>query len=352
MNASSVDGVAADPDGAPPTIRDVAARAQVALSSVSRVLSGHPDVSAGMREKVLAAAADLGYEPDYLAQSLRRGSTKTIGFLLRDISNPLFASIARRCEQELRRAGYSMIIASSDGEADTEAANLHLLRRRRVDGLIGGLVSEINPKSLAELRAFRAPVVLIDREVDGIVAGKVLCDHYVGVRAAVEALLSRGHSRISLVTGTLDVRSSRERLRALVDAHAQAGLPWDDSRASLGQWDEDYAKAETIRLLSSAEPPTAILAGGVSATAGVLRGLRQLRRTVGRDVTVVALDEWPYFDVLAPPLPSVLRDADEMGRASAQLLLDMLGGGAPRTETIDTMFVPRELSGPPAVGVR
>lgn len=332
--------------GAPPTIRDVAALAKVALSSVSRVLSGHPDVSESMRSRVLAAAEQLGYEPDYLAQSLRRGNTRTIGFLLRDISNPLFARVARRCEQELRRGGYSMIITSSDGEADTEAANLHLLRRRRVDGLIGGLVSEEEPRSLAELRQYAGPVVLIDREVDGLEAGQVLCDHYAGVRAAVDALLARGHRRVALVTGRLDVRSSRERLRAVTDAHRAAGIDWDPALASLGEWDADYAAAEAVRLLSTPQAPTAVLAGGVGATAGVLRGLRRLRRQAGQDVTVVALDEWPYFDVMAPPLPSVIRDADEMGRASARLLLDMLAGGAARTETIDTVFVPRGLSAP------
>lgn len=105
----------AQSDGHVPNIHDVAAAAGAAVSSVSRVLSGHPDVSEAMRQRVEAAAQELGYEPDMLAQSLRRGSTRTIGFALRDISNPLFANVARLCERELRKAGYSMIITSSDG---------------------------------------------------------------------------------------------------------------------------------------------------------------------------------------------------------------------------------------------
>lgn len=327
--------------GSTVTIRDVALRANVALSSVSRVLSGHPDVSPSMRERVEAVAAELGYEPDFLAQSLRSGHTRTIGFVMRDISNPLFANIARRSEQELRRSGYSMIITSSDGDVQVEAENLHLLRRRKVDGVIVSLVSETAPETVAALREFTVPIILLDREVEGLEAGAVLSDHYSGVRAATEALLVRGHERIALVTGSLDVRSSRERLRALRDAHTAANVAIDDRLVVFGTFDPDFAKAEVTRLLTRNPRPTAVLAGGIGPTIGAARAVRQLRMALGGDVTVVALDEWPGFDALAPAMPSVFRDSDELGIASARLMLDMLNGGAPRIETIDTVYVPR-----------
>lgn len=294
-----------------------------------------------MRERVEAAAEALGYAPDFLAQSLRSGHTRTIGFVLRDISNPLFANIARRCEQELRRAGYSMIITSSDGDLAVEAENLRLLRRRRVDGVIVSLVSETAEQTVAALREFAVPVVLLDRDVADLVAGAVLSDHYSGVKAATEALLSRGHRRIALVTGSLDVRSSRERLRALTDAHAEAGVQVDEQLTVFGTFDPEFAKAQVTRLLTRPSPPTAVLAGGVGPTIGAARAVRQLRKKLGDEVVVVALDEWPAFDVFAPAMPSVFRDSDELGSASARLLLDMLAGGDARTETIDTVYVPR-----------
>lgn len=333
------------------TIRDVAARAGVAWSSVSRVLSGHPDVSAAMRARVEAAAKDLGYEPDLLAQSLRRGSTHTVGFVLRDISNPLFANIARRCEQELRRVGYSMVLVNSDGAAEAESVNLALMRRRRVDGVIVSLVSETSVATQAALAALRVPVVLLDREVTGFSSGAVLCDHYTGVRRAVEELLMRGHLRIAMITGQLDVRSSRERVRAYREAFAAAGEVVNEDLLLTGGFDMDYAKAEVIRLFSRSPEPTALLTGGVGSTAGALRALRQLRREPGRDVAIVALDEWPMFDVFMPELASVARDSDEMGTASARLLLDMLDGADPRTVIIDTTFTPRaSMRGPWASG--
>lgn len=330
-----------DRNAAAVTIRDVALRANVALSSVSRVLSGHPDVSEAMRTRVETAATELGYEPDFVAQSLRSGHTHTIGFVLRDISNPLFANIARRCEQELRRAGYSMIITSSDGDAMVEAENLHLLRRRRVDGVIVSLVSETANSTVSALREFTVPVVLLDREVQGLVAGAVLSDHYSGVRSATETLLSKGHRRIALVTGSLDVRSSRERLRAYRYAHAEADADIDERLTVFGTFEPDFAKAEVTRLLTRTPPPTAILAGGIGPTIGAARAVRQLRLKLGEDVTVVALDEWPGFDALTPAMPSVFRDSDELGTASARLLMDMLAGANPRVETVDTVYVPR-----------
>lgn len=323
------------------TIRDVAERAGVALSSVSRVLSGHPDVSEELRARVSEAVTYLEYEPNYLAQSMRLGSTRTVGFVLRDIGNPLFAQAAQACEKRLRAAGYSMLVVNSDAGIDTEAKNLNLLRRRRVDGVIASLVSESAPTTVDALRELQVPIVLLDREVEGFSASAVLCDHYQGTRAALEELLSRGHTRIQLITGEIEVRSTRERIRAYHDAFHARGLAVDESLIESGSFDLDFALAQVIKAASSSDPPTAIIGGGIGATAGILRGLRQLRLTPTTDVVVVALDEWPLFDVSELALPSVARDGAEMGKATAQLLLDALDGGEARTITLETEFHPR-----------
>ena len=189
----------------PANIHDVAARAGVAISSISRVLSGHPDVSDRMRIKVEAAAAELGYEPDFNAQSLRNGATKTIGFIVRDISNPFFGVVAQKIEQELRKAGYSMLVMNSDGDAEIEAANIKLLRRRKVDGLIASLVADDAPKLKAALSELKAPVVLIDREVKGLNASAIIGNHHQGVQNAVTHLLQLGHRRIAFVSGSTRV---------------------------------------------------------------------------------------------------------------------------------------------------
>lgn len=322
----------------PATIREVAARAHVALSSVSRVFSGHPDVSSRMREKVERAASELGYVPDHLAQALRNGRTTTIGFLLRDISNPLFADVAKRCEHDLRQAGYSMIIMSSDGDPAVETSNLAVLRRRRMDGIIASLVSETAPETVAALTSMPMPLVLVDREVTGATCGAVLSDHYEGVRAAVDDLLAAGHIRIAFVTGNADVRSSRERLRAIQQGHDAVGLTLDENLLAFGAFDETWGFSASRRLLGMDEPPTAIVTGGVGPTIGALRAMRELGLSQGKDVVVVALDEWPSFDVLSPEMPSVHRDPAALGATIAAEMLSMLEDGAPRTHELPTVY--------------
>ncbi|MBA2578982.1 MAG: LacI family DNA-binding transcriptional regulator [Euzebyaceae bacterium] len=330
-----------------PTMQDVAAQAGVALSSVSRALSGHPDVSPAMRKRVEDAAAALGYEPDLLAQSLRRGSTRTVGFVVRDISNPLFADIAKAAEQTLRHAGYSMLLTNSDGSTDIEAENVNLLRRRRVDGLILSSVSETEQRTLEVLRSTRIPIVLLDRETQSVAASAVISDHYHGIRAAVSELLTLGHRDIAMVSGPREIRPTRERLRGLVDAHRAAGVPLRDDLLRLGSFAEDFAGRHTKDLLALARPPTAILAGGIQSAVGVLTTLAERGIRPGEDIGFVGVDDLPLLRLFNPPISVVTRDSSRIGQFAAQLFLDMVAGAPPRVEVVSTEYVARASSGGP-----
>lgn len=328
-----------DPEPAAPTIRDVAELAGVSLSSVSRVLSGHPDVSRRMRSRVLESVETLGYQPDLLAQSLRSGATRTVGFVVRDIANPLFALMVRRCEQVLRVAGYSLLLTNSDGSVEVEAENITLLGRRRVDGLIVSLVSETAPAAQTALLGAKIPVVLLDREMKGLNAAAVLCDHYTGVRHAVDDLMKRGHRLIALVSGSLDVRTSRERRRAYLDSFKAHRVPVDRKVLRFGSFSEDYAQSEVEKMFRGrTERPTALLTGGSLATIGALAAFVSLGIEAGDEVELVALDQWPVLRALRPDIPVVSRDAELMGELAAELLLEVLGGSAPRTVTIETAY--------------
>jgi LacI family transcriptional regulator len=322
----------------------VAARAGVALSSVSRVLSGHADVSAKMRIRVEEAAHTLGYEPDLLAQSMRSGATRTIGFIITDIANPMFALVARSCEQELRRAGYSMILMNSDGEAETEAENFAVMRRRHVDGIIASLISEKSASVNASINSLRAPLVLLDREIAGMKMGAVNGDHRKGVHDAVEELLARGHRKIAFITGGLDVFITRDRLKGFRDAFAEVMVPVPEESVALGGFDEEFSSRETHRLFSKKTRPTALLTGGVGATAGALRALKKLEIEPGKDIAFVAIDEWPMFDVFASQFSSVFRDPHVIGRESARIMLEVLSGAEPRTAVVETKFISRASS--------
>ena len=328
----------------PANIHDVAARAGVAISSISRVLSGHPDVSDRMRIKVEAAAAELGYEPDFNAQSLRNGATKTIGFIVRDISNPFFGVVAQKIEQELRKAGYSMLVMNSDGDAEIEAANIKLLRRRKVDGLIASLVADDAPKLKAALSELKAPVVLIDREVKGLNASAIIGNHHQGVQDAVAHILQLGNRRIAFVSGSTRVFITRDRLQGFKDAFNNAGIKIPSDLISLGTFDAEFGETETLRLFNFRNPPTALLAGGIGTTAGVMRAWEKLGIKPGKDIGFVAIDEWPLFDVFVGQFSSVYRDPAEIGRSSAEIILQSLMGKNPQLHFVETTYIPRESS--------
>lgn len=320
------------------TMQDVAERAGVALSSVSRALSNHPDVSPAMRRRVREAAAELGYEPDLLAQSLRRGSTNTVGFVVRDIANPFFAEIADGAEHVLRRAGQVMLLTNSDGHVDLEAEHIQVLRRRRADGLILSLVSENSGPSIDLLRTVTTPIVLLDRDVEGLGGGAVLSDHYVGVRAAVEDLIALGHRRIALVTGSPSIRPTRERVRGLTDGMEAQRLEADRKLFVLGSFDAAFARRETTTMLDLGDPPTAIVSGGVQSTLGVLEAIVDRGLVAGEDIALVACDELHFFDVFRPPISVVARNPERIGGEAAKLLLEIGAGGPGRIVTIPTEY--------------
>lgn len=324
------------------TMYDVAARAGVAMSSVSRTLSGHPAVSRRMRTRVLDAASALGYEPDLLAQSLRRGTTNTVGFVVRDIANPLFSLIATGAERILREAGYVMLLSNSDGLADVEAANVSALRRRRVDGLIISPATTANGSLPSAATDGRTPVVVLDRDVDGSTASAVLTDHLPGVTAATNELLDAGHTRLAVVTGPVGTRPSRERIRGVRDAVELRGLDPESVLVAAGSFAADFAAAETTRLLGRRHPPSAIVAGGLQSAIGALDAIAASGRRLGRDVAFVACDDFPLFTHVDPAISVVQRDPVHIGAVAAELLLGACRGAAPRTVVLATTFVSRQ----------
>ncbi len=331
-----------------PTIFDVAKHAKVAASSVSRVLNDHPDVSSRMRDRVTAAAAELGYKPDFLAKSLRIGTTYSVGFVLRDISNPLFADIAKGAEDALRGAGYSMVLTNSEGDADLDAQYISLLGQRRVDALILAIESESHPATLDALRLFSGPLVLLDREVEGLIAGAVRCDHRSGVMAGVNHLLELGHERIGFIAGSTATRVTRERMAGYLAAHETRNVPVCDDLLRLGLYTQDFGYRETLNLLAIGQPPTAIVAAGIQLVTGVLLALAERGVRVGQDMALVSCDEIDLMRAFNPPISAVARDGYRLGELAAELLIDMLVRGADaRVEYLPTHYVARGTSTPP-----
>jgi LacI family transcriptional regulator len=331
------------------SMREVADLADVAISSVSRVLSGHPDVSAAMRDRVLAAVRQLEYEPDFLAQSLRRGQTLSVGFVLADISNPLMADIVLGAEATLRSAGYSLLLMNSENAPALDIAHIRFFQSRRVDGMILSLTSDDDPGIRELLAQLDVPIVLVDRTLPPEYgASAVYNDHAGGMAAAVNHLVDLGHRHIALVTGSLAMLPGRERIEGM--RRTLAGRSEAVRAMELpGSFSAEHGAWATRRILAADPRPTAIIAGGNQVLIGCLQVLQEAGVQVGRDISLVTCDDVPLSELYQPPIASIGRDTVGLGRAAAELLLRRLIGEAePETVVLPTTFTAKPSCAVPA----
>jgi LacI family transcriptional regulator len=326
----------------------------------SDVCSSDLDVSPTMRARVMAAVDELRYRPNLLAQSLRSQQTRTVGFLVGDISNPLLAEMVKGAVTTLRQEGYATILTDSERDPELDAMHLGLFEQRRVDGLILSPSRENHPATLEALGRLKVPLVLIDRELpSSIVADRVLSDHQVGMKQALNHLIDLGHRRIGLIVG-LPVRATVERKAALTAAFKERRL--DPTYLIFESEDLSFDSGlEGARaLLDDPVPPTAILVGGNQLVVGALTEIRRRGLRIPDDVSIVSTDDTAVTALHTPPIATVRRDTVELGTVAATLLLERMREQAreqdsalgvaetvvPREITLPTEFVARESCGP------
>lgn len=326
-------------------IREVAEQAGVAISSVSRVLSDHPDVSPAMRAKVLEAVETLGYRPDMLAQSMRRRTTMSVGFAASDISNPVLAETVTGAERVLRQAGYTLLVTDAESDTRIDLANIDVLRHRRVDGLLLSLSDEHDPAARRLLADLDMPFVLVDRDVpEGVQAPQVRFDHRQGMRDAARHLWELGHRRVAMIEGGPH-RPARERLSGVKDVF---DAPGGELRELAGPFTIEHGE-QAVALALSVEPtPTAIIAAGNLFMRGALRELRRRGLALGGDISFVGCDDVAVAEFHDPPIALVRRDPRLSGEVAARVLLGRFGDGPePQDEELD---LPTEYVARPSVG--
>ena len=318
------------------TIRDVATRAGVAPSSVTRVLSGHPNVSEELRDRVLAAVAEVGYKPDLVAAGLRRGYTQTVGIIVNDVLNPVVAQMIDVVESELRQAGYGVILANSHGQAKNDIENVRLLHQRRVDALLAAFSDDNNQELIAALSGLPIPVVLLDRDMDSQDFSGVVSDHGMGARLLAEHLIERGHREIGVISGALTAYPSRSRVQALSEVLAKHGAPLRPEFTLAGRGSTEFGVESVARLMDDPCPPTAIVIGNgnTAAIAGVIGELRRRGVRVGEDVALAGSDDGPLLALHTPGISVIARDVADLARRAAHLVLHRLENKRPAVHTV------------------
>ena len=300
-----------------------------------------------MRKRVLEAAGSLSYEPHFIAQSLRRGVTRTLGFLVGDISNPVFAEVIRGAGDFARTNGYAVLLTTSEGDPARDADHLSLLLRRRVDGII---ISTAETGSSEVARAFKnptVPFVVLDRDTPpGSHVSTVFGDHAAGMREATAHLLERGHRSIAIISGSDHLPPARERVRGFREAHADIGVKPREELIREGSLRPEFGKEEALRVLKMAAPPTAIIAASNRLLTGVLEAIHVAELAVGKDLALVGCDETDLTRLYVPVISVVVRDQYRMGAMACELLLERLENpDAPiRSTTLPTRFVARASS--------
>jgi len=305
------------------TMRDVAREARVSLGTVSRVVNKHPAVKPEIRQRVEAAIVQTGWQPNVVAQSMRTASTRMIGCVLPDTSNPLFVAVAKGAEEVLREHGYAFVLANSNSDGERDLELLNLLLQRRVDGLLFAPSDEYDPRILSLLERTRTPTVLIERELP-LDCDYVASNQCNGIRQAVDYLLSIGHRRIALVTGQQRIRPGRERYKGFVQAFERAGLRFDPALVRLDSMDASYAYREVQRLMELHEPPTAIIMGGNLMLPGALRACALKDVRIPADVSIVAVGETDLAELASPPITTVRWNLEAMGREAASIVMERI----------------------------
>lgn len=323
------------------TIKDVAARAGVALGTASRVLSGSSQTSADSRSRVLAAAAELNYVANGPARSLRRAKTDVLGLIVSDIRNEFFSELAHAAEQEAGRLGYTLLLANANEEEALVDEYLKTFASQRIDGLLlapqaGG------SQQLADTQASGLPIVLLNRLVDGLDAPMIGSDNAAGVRAVLEWLQQRGHQDVAFVGGPPSISTAAERLEGFLAGRADHSVAAHAELIEAGDFRVDGGAAAMRRIIDRDVSFTAVVGANGPTTMGVVRALRERFgvETASR-IEVVSFDDLDWFEFASPAISAVKNHADVIGRTAVEQLVDLIEGRPAHSKRIPVTFADR-----------
>lgn len=335
------------------SILDVARQAGVSLGTASRVINQHPSVSQDKRVRVQQAIDDLGYVPDKVAQSMRSHRSMTFACVMRDFMVPVLSTFVDAMQREVDAYGFSLMVASSHHDPQRELALLRGFEQRRIDGLVIASSSETDADLMAAMKSVNFPIVLIDRDAPGDL-DRVMINHARGMSDAVRHLADWGHRSIALITGDPDLHPTRHRVRGYRQGMRDCQLPVKSAWVRAVSFSGDVGYHETLRLLDSAHPPTAIIAGGSALLPGVLRAARERHLRIPHDLSVIAGADSDLASLSQPAITSIRWGHDELGRAAGQFLINRLQDStlAAQQHQVDAELVVRGSCGAPAVPVR
>jgi LacI family transcriptional regulator len=330
------------------SLRDVAARSGVSFQTASKVLNGGRAgvVSPSTRERILRAAAELGYVPNAMARGLVRQASLTVGVVADDFSDLAVSRFVLAAQRAAASRGHAALISSVHATIDAGLA-VRTLLEYRVDGiLVAAPTLEDDPALGAALRG-PLPVVSINR-VTGASVPTIGSDHTVTGALAAEHLVGLGHRRIGTVTGTRTRQVVRARMRGFTQALRAAEVDLPERRVVAGDWTSEGGWAATHRLLDADPTITAVFVHNDTMAVGALKALHERGLRLPADCSVVGCDDLSFAGYLVPPLTTVRIPFQETGERAATLLVDRIGGKEiPQRDLLPVELVVRESTSHP-----
>ncbi len=304
------------------TIQDVATRAKVSITTVSRVINNNPHrVSRVTRERVLKTIKEMDYRPNALAQGLINKRTMTIGVIIPDISNPYYAEIVRGIQDMADEEGYAVFLQNTDRRQERIIQYIHLFREKRVDGIIfsGGIIHGYEP--LSALREFSQKVVVIGRHEVDFPAIRV--DNIGGATLAIQHLVDLGHQRICFINGPEMSTTSEDRLQGFKNAIAQNGIPFEDGMVKRGNLTPESGYQVARELLEMPDRPTAVFASNDLMAFGAVHAAGDLGLSVPRDLAVIGFDNILLSSYFNPTLTTVEIPMYKLGTAAMKMIVNV-----------------------------
>ncbi len=333
-----------------PTLRDVARLANVSVSTVSRVLSKHPDVSEKTRNKVLKVVEEIGYQPSMIAKGLVSGKSKSIGLLVSDVVNPFYPQLIRSVEEVASKAGYVVFLGNTYDDPARSRKYMERFIRQGVDGIIHASVYGITDL-LQDLRNQKFPLVLInrrDRNLKGITT--IVFDSYKSAQIATKHLLTLGHRLIALIIGPLFISTEQDRLLGYREEITRNGIAVREDWIIVSETSRAAGYKIGRELLRQPQRPTAIIANDIVAY-GVIDAACEMSMNIPGDLSVVGFGVVEHSNLGSKEISSISSRISEMGKLGCQKLIDMIENRSytPTEITLDVEFVDRGSTAPPSL---
>lgn len=334
------------------TISALAAQLGMTKGTVSRALNGYPDIAKETRKRVQKAATAAGYVPLSHAQAIRTGRVRSLGLVLQinqhDGHRPFLADFLSGVSQEASAADWTLTVATATSTASTLETLGALARAQKADGFILPRTYADDPR-IRFLRAADVPFVLYGRTADLSGCAYYDLDGEGAVQDAVQRLAELGHKRIAYVGGGAGYNYTRLRAQGYLDGLNACGLPFERSYLAGPAVNEAEGASQTLRLLDTPTPPTAIVFAVDRAACGAYAEASRRGLQIGRDLSVISYDGIPEGGLMEPPLSTYRVDTKQAGAALARMLIARIGGEEPENlrELAKPGFWSRGSHGPP-----